>query len=84
MTLVTLVTLATSALALGACGPSDECRAYVACQRAYDDTVDTLQYEDDGACWNNLQSAQLCTAQCKEALAALSQLPAPPPECVAE
>jgi hypothetical protein len=73
-------------LLIAACGPSQECRDYVACQLAYDPSVeeDLLDYKDDGRCWNNLQSAQLCTAQCREALVALREVSSPPPECLGD
>lgn len=74
---------------VGAGCPSEECRDYVRCQKAYDalaaaDPVDVSEYEDGGACWGNLQSAQLCTAQCKEALAALAALANAPAECAVD
>lgn len=74
---------------VGAGCPSEECRDYVACQKAYDatggaDPVDVSVYEDGGACWGNLQSSQLCTAQCKEALAALAALENAPAECTVD
>ena len=77
-----LLALVTFFLAAGC--PSQECRDYVACQRAYDDSVVVTAYEEGGACWGNLQTSQLCTAQCKEALAALQEVPSPPPECTVD
>jgi hypothetical protein len=64
--------------------PSQECNDYVRCQKAYDDSVDVARYENGGACWSTLQGSQLCTAQCKEALAALADVPAAPPECTVD
>lgn len=84
LALATLV-LAAGFVAVFAAGcPSQECRDYVACQIAYDDSVDVARYQDGGACWATLQASQLCTAQCKEALTALSEVPSPPPECTAD
>lgn len=65
-----------------ACGPSDECRRYVACQKAFDPSVDTQPYDDGGSCWGALQTSLACTQQCSDALDALAQVPGAPPECV--
>lgn len=65
-----------------ACGPSEECQRYVACQEAYDPDVATTPYEDGGSCWGTLQTSQACTAQCLAALDALAQLPDAPAACV--
>lgn len=69
------------ALAGAACGPSDVCVRYVACQKAYDATVDTSAYDNGGSCWGALQTAEACSAQCKQALDALAEVPNPPPAC---
>jgi hypothetical protein len=78
-----LVTFSLALLSAAGC-PSQECRDYVRCQLAYDDAVDVDRFEDGGTCWATLQSSQLCTAQCKEALAALAEVPGAPPECTVE
>ena len=75
------------AVLLAACGPSQECRDYVACQQAVDATVDGEDvdvgaYDDNGSCWALPQSARECTAICVQALAALRELPAPPAACL--
>ncbi len=56
------------------CGPSQECRDYVACQKAVDPSVETKDYDDRGVCWNLPSSARDCTAVCVEALATLQQV----------
>lgn len=66
---------------VGACGPTDACRQYVRCQQAYDPEVSTSAYEERGACWENLQTAEACDAQCAVALDALAGVPEPPKEC---
>jgi hypothetical protein len=69
-------------LSLG-CGPSPECKQYINCQKAYDATVDTSAYGDGGACWTTLETADACTAQCKEATAAIAATPGAPAACLA-
>lgn len=61
--------------------PSAECDAYVACQRAYDETVDTTAFEAGGECWINLSTSVRCTSMCRDALEALRELRDPPEEC---
>lgn len=63
--------------------PSAPCVDYVACQQAYDATVDTTAYQEGGSCWTTPQEAAACTEQCEVALASLRQLPDLPDECVA-
>ncbi|MBM4280992.1 MAG: hypothetical protein FJ137_09595 [Deltaproteobacteria bacterium] len=66
----------------GACGPTPECRAFVACQRAVDDDVDLTTWDEGGACWRSSAGvAATCTAQCQEALAALQEIPDAPAAC---
>ena len=43
--LVVVIALAAS------CGPSQECRDYVACQRQVDPAVDVRAYDEGGSCW---------------------------------
>ena len=69
------------AVVLTGCGPSDACRRYVACQKAFDPSVDVAPYDNGGSCWLTLQTADACTAQCKEALAALAATPGAPAAC---
>ena len=70
--------------AAGACLPqSDECAEYVACQQAYDSTVDVAPYQPGGSCWASPQAAAACDDQCEQALTGLRQLPDLPPECAA-
>ena len=66
-----------------ACAPTPECKQYVACQKAYDASVDTSAYGDGGSCWTTLQTANACTAQCKEATAAIAATPQAPAACLA-
>ena len=66
----------------GACGPSDECKRYVACQKAFDASVDTTPYEAGGSCWTTLQTETACTEQCKEALDAIAATPSAPAACL--
>jgi hypothetical protein len=66
----------------GACGPSEECRSYIACQQAIDPTVNVADYDDGGSCWGLPQTARECTAICIEALAALRELPEVPAVCL--
>jgi len=61
--------------------PSTPCVEYVACQQAYDPSVDTSEYQEGGSCWSAPQEAAACTDQCEVALAALRQVPEPPAEC---
>ena len=67
--------------AVSACGPSDVCRDYVACQVAVDDSVDVSAYDDGGSCWDLPSVARTCTAQCEEALRALQALAGAPDAC---
>jgi hypothetical protein len=66
---------------VAACGPSEICKKYVACQKAYDDTVDTTAYEDGGTCWQTAPAANTCNTQCQDALFALSRVEGAPAEC---
>jgi hypothetical protein len=75
-----LTSLAALAL-VASCGPSQECRDYVACQGEVDDHVDVGDYEEDGACWALPSTARACTATCVQALAALQETPAAPDAC---
>ena len=68
-------------LLVGGCGPSEECRSYLQCQRAIDASVDVAAYDDGGACWALPQAARECTATCVQALAALRELPELPAIC---
>ncbi|OGQ09591.1 MAG: hypothetical protein A2138_06870 [Deltaproteobacteria bacterium RBG_16_71_12] len=68
-------------LAAGCLPPSKQCVDYVACQQAYDATVDTTAYREGGSCWTTPQEAAACTEQCEVALAGLRQLPDLPDEC---
>lgn len=71
-------------LVLPACGPSQVCIDYVACQQAYDARVDVTAYQPGGACWDTtLSTANACSTQCAAALDALAQVPAPPEACLA-
>lgn len=54
-----------------ACGPaqSEECRQYVACQKAYDveagrQPQDLAPWEPEGDCWVNAENAAQCTEDC--------------------
>jgi hypothetical protein len=68
--------------AAGACGPTTECRGYVACQKAVDDGVDVAAWDEGGVCWQSSpRVAARCTAQCRVALEALRALPEVPPAC---
>jgi hypothetical protein len=73
--------LVSALLAAVGCGPSEECRRYVECQRAYDPDVSTAPYEDGGPCWSGLQTAQACTAQCTAALEAFAEISDAPAVC---
>ena len=60
------------------CGeaPSEACRAYVACQQAYDEATgaapaDVTQYEAGGACWDSGANASACSEDCEAGVAAL-------------
>ncbi len=76
------VTLLVTATLAGACGPSPECRAFVACQRAVDDDLDVTAWDEGGVCWQaSAGVAATCTAQCREALAALQEIPDAPAAC---
>lgn len=68
-------------LALCSCGPTQECRDYVACQKRVDDSVDVTAYDDGGSCWVLPSSARDCTANCVQALEALQQVPGAPSQC---
>jgi hypothetical protein len=68
-------------VAFAGCGPSQECRDYVACQQAYDPNVDVKDYDERGVCWSLPSTARDCTAQCREALIALQQTPNAPSVC---
>jgi len=73
---------ALGAQALGcALPPSDECRAFVACELAFDPSADVVAFDEGGACWQGLQTAERCTAQCARALDALRAVPRPPEAC---
>lgn len=76
-----LCAVALAALPGGCVPQSRACADYVACQQAYDASVDTSPWEPEGACWTSPQQAAACDDQCDEALAALRQLPDLPPEC---
>ena len=57
--------------------PTDACRHYVACQKAFDDAagldpVDTAAYERDGACWTSPEFSEACDADCEDALVDLA------------
>ncbi len=67
--------------ALCSCGPTQECRDYVACQNAVDATVDVSAYDEGGSCWVLPSSSRDCTANCIEALKALQQVPDAPAVC---
>lgn len=78
------LTLTLLAAASGGCSlpQSDVCRAYVACQAAVDDSVDTGPWEEAGGCWYLPDTARRCDAQCRAALEALLDTPEPPPVCL--
>jgi hypothetical protein len=67
----------------GGCGPSETCRAWVACQQAVDASVDVTPWADGGRCWSTPQTAAVCDEQCAAALQGLASLPTLPPECPA-
>lgn len=74
---------------LGGAGPmactlpqSEACRAYVACQAAVDDAVDTSPWDEGGDCWTLPDTARRCDAQCRAALEALLDTPDPPSVCL--
>ncbi len=54
---------------------SRECAEYVRCQTLVDDGVQVADYEPEGGCWRNVSTASRCTAQCRDALNALRELP---------
>lgn len=61
-----------------ACGEtqSEACRAYVACQEAYDEATgaapaDVAQYQAGGACWDSGANAAACTEDCQAGIDAL-------------
>lgn len=64
--------------AVGCVAPqSEQCRAYVACQQAYDEAtgnapVDVSQYLEGGACWDDANNAAHCTEDCQAGLALLA------------
>jgi hypothetical protein len=68
---------------LAGCGvpQSEECQRYVACQKAYDDSVDYSAFDANGSCWDTPRGAARCTEQCKVALKSLSEVPDPPKAC---
>ena len=65
---------------VGACGPiapSPACVRYVACERAYEEAagvqpVDVAAYEPEGSCWANEAFANVCAAECKDAVESLA------------
>src|SRR4051812_40029359 len=69
------------ALLAAGCGPTDECKRYVACQRAYDSGVDTSAYDSGGSCWTTLQTENACSAQCREATEAIAKIAGAPAVC---
>ncbi len=71
-------------VAVAACGPSEVCKRYVACQKAVDPSVDTAPWEDGSACWTTLQNANACSEQCRVALDALAALDDAPAACASE
>jgi hypothetical protein len=78
------VALAVLAAGSGGCAlpQSEVCRAYVACQDAVDDSVDTGPWEEGGVCWDLPDTARRCDAQCRAALEALLDTPDPPSACL--
>jgi len=70
--------------ALSGCAlpPAEACRAYVACQAAVDDSVDTGPWDEGGSCWTLPDTARRCEAQCRAALEALLDTPDPPQACL--
>ncbi|MCB9653013.1 MAG: hypothetical protein H6729_02630 [Deltaproteobacteria bacterium] len=67
--------LALFATACGGPSQSDECKTYIACAEAVaPGTSATIAstYGEDGACWENDDTASACTNACKGALAGLA------------
>jgi hypothetical protein len=62
--------------------PAEACRAFVACQAAVDDSVETDEYDDGGSCWSLPDTARRCEARCRAALEALLDTPDPPEVCL--
>ena len=69
------VALAAAALGGAGCapGPSEDCRAYVACADYYAEvsglSADNLDaYREGGACWTDPAQARACTRACIEGL----------------
>jgi hypothetical protein len=60
----------------------EACRAYVTCQNAVDASVDTAAWDEGGDCWTLPDTARRCEAQCRAALEALLDTPAPPQACL--
>lgn len=79
-----LAALVATALVLAACAlpPAQDCLAYVACQAAVDDDVDTSAWDEGGSCWDLPDTARSCEAQCQVGLDALRSLPDPPAACL--
>ncbi len=70
------ISLVSGALGCGA-PQSEQCRAYVACQQAYDEAtgtapVDVAQYLEGGACWDDANNAARCTEDCEAGLTLLA------------
>ncbi len=76
-------------LLVAACGglgrQAPECAQWVACSDALPNAIKgsmDAAFGPDGNCWlNKAEQAQLCVAQCKNALAAQSAMTNPPAEC---
>jgi hypothetical protein len=82
--LAALVATALALPTLAACAlpPAQDCLAYVACQAAVDDDVDTSVWDEGGSCWDLPDTARHCEAQCQVGLDALRSLPDPPAACL--
>lgn len=76
-----VLTSAVLVLLTMACGPSQECRDYVRCQKVVDVNVDVVAYDEGGSCWDLPATARDCSAVCREALLALRELPDVPAAC---